>query len=382
MENFREWTFSEEAQKRLKNLSSQIPDGNIEQEDPALSWLFRKILNNMVESEVKQASSCISSSDIYFEPGTNEIYSEEFYNRYDKVLKDAKEKSKVKKEVKMETSVVPMDDVFENAEAAETKKKNSESEMEVNELPSECADVEETVCLLVNKLNIDDQETNEIENLVRGLSETDLATAVSHCWPQLENDAMRLNFCSALANVHTHSVILCRNALLPWVQAGLGLTVEPLSKIITLFPEVACKEVIVPLLASESSPLVNDLFTLKDLMANLKPEHWTLVLREFALSVGNELQKWHIPVLTVLIEQSSVEKKNIHDILNQVISAVASVTHHFAENREFGTLMIAVIQCLDQNSPAHLVSHMAVIVQQYKGMLRFKASKLIKSISK
>lgn len=378
MENFRGWTFSEEAHKRLENLCSQMPDGNIEQENPALAWLFRNIFNNMVENEVKQASSCISWPNIYYEPGTNEIYSEEFYNRYDKVLKDAKEKLNVKKEIKMETNAVPVDDVFENAEAVETKKKNSESEMEVNE----CADIEETVCLLVNKLNINDQETNEIENLVRGLSETDLATAVSHCWPQLGNDSVRLNFCSVLAKVRTHSVILCRNALLPWVQAGLGLTVEPLSKIITLFPDVACKEVIAPLLASESSPLVNDLFTLKDLMANLKPEHWTLVLREFALSVGNELQKWHIPVLTMLIEQSLLEKKNIHDILNQVISSMASVTHHFAENREFGTLMITVIQCLDQDSPAHLVSHMTVIVQQYKGMLRFKASKLIKSISK
>ena len=89
-----------------------------------------------------------------------------------------------------------------------------------------------------------------------------------------------------------------------------------------------------------------------------------------------------MPVLTVLIEESLPKKKHIHDILNQVISSMAAVTHHFSENREFGTLMITVIQCLDQDSPAQLVSHMGVIVQQYKGMLRFKASKLIKSISK
>lgn len=84
----------------------------------------------------------------------------------------------------------------------------------------------------------------------------------------------------------------------------------------------------------------------------------------------------------MLIEQSLSEKKHIHDILNQVASSMAAVTHHFAESRDFGTLIIAVIQCLDQDSPAQLVSHMAVIVQQYKGTLRFKASKLIKSISK
>lgn len=70
----------------------------------------------------------------------------------------------------------------------------------------------------MNKLDIHEKETADITHLVKGLSETDLAAAVSQCWSRLCSDTMRINFCSALAKNNMYTVILCRSTLLPWVN--------------------------------------------------------------------------------------------------------------------------------------------------------------------
>lgn len=49
MDNFKDWQFSKEAQERLEKLCSQMPEENIEEVDPAVAWLFRKVMENIVQ---------------------------------------------------------------------------------------------------------------------------------------------------------------------------------------------------------------------------------------------------------------------------------------------------------------------------------------------
>lgn len=71
----------------------------------------------------------MSAPEIYYEPGTSEIYNDEFYNRYTKIQKDAKEKFNIKTESNTETIVDPVNDVLE---MVDTKKESVEIKMEVN----------------------------------------------------------------------------------------------------------------------------------------------------------------------------------------------------------------------------------------------------------
>lgn len=62
MDNFKDWQFSDEAQKRIEKLCSQMPEENLQQEDPAVGWLFSKVM----ESIIKVCNYCGSGCMKYY----------------------------------------------------------------------------------------------------------------------------------------------------------------------------------------------------------------------------------------------------------------------------------------------------------------------------
>ncbi|KAG8274340.1 hypothetical protein J6590_004366 [Homalodisca vitripennis] len=198
---------------------------------------------------------------------------------------------------------------------------------------------------------------------------------MENTWPQLHSDSCRLCFCIPFCASSELCGILCRRILLPWMSESLPSRLEQLSEILSPEGETVCVTLVAPLLQLEDSPLVHDLLNLEDFMSSMSPKHWTVLLREFLSGLG-DLDKWQVSALATIVQHA----EPTCDILFTLVQLMSATGSTFAQSREFGALLVAVANHLKADSVS-LVPQLKLIVNNYKGSLKFKALKVLADVS-
>ncbi|XP_075235188.1 uncharacterized protein LOC142332577 isoform X2 [Lycorma delicatula] len=242
------------------------------------------------------------------------------------------------------------------------------------------------VSLLIELLEKEDPNFEEVFNLLNSHEVT--KQQLIYVWSELTLNTSRLCLCSILANDKSKNVFLCQKLLLPWFDdqtAQIREIVQKVSDFLPKFSDVAVKNLILPIFnnATEcnNNPFRKDIYLLQDIMSKLGPQYWTLLFKE--LLTDMTLEEWNIPFFKLIIESMDNDGANT-DNLNKLLHLMNSVLNEFSNNRNFGLLIISLINKIikTENTSLVIIKQLTNIGENYKGSMRFKIMNSIKKIPK
>lgn len=201
-----------------------------------------------------------------------------------------------------------------------------------------------------------------------------LSSIMVNVWSQLNSDASKFCFCIPFITSSRMCRILCEIIIKPWLEKNPPSKIEQLSTILAAEGETVCLYLVAPLLKNKDSILVKDIVTLEDLMVSMVEKDWTALLTEL-LSDLRELHNWQIPALAMVVENAKPSPEEVH-LLTQLISSSGTC---FAQSRDFGALLVAVAKSL-RESDTGLVTQLKLIVNNYKGPLKFKVLNILDEV--
>lgn len=258
-------------------------------------------------------------------------------------------------------------------------------EGELKEIGLSFSDIEDIAVSLVDSCNQvapklrpgfswNEEELPSVVEDLQKLNESSLSQVMEKSWSQLNSDTSKLCFCVTFCFKSDWCDMLCKRVLVPWMSKSLPSKLEQFSEIFSKQSELFCKNLMVPLLQIEDSPLVKDLLSLEEIMTSMSKKNWTILLKDL-LSGLTELYSWIIPVLAVVVEHSDPSFEDLI-VLVQLMSSTGS---NFAKSRDFGALLVAVAICIKPGFGS-VIPQVKLITNNYKGPLKFKVLKVLNDI--
>uniref|UniRef100_A0A1B6D1J9 Fanconi Anaemia group E protein C-terminal domain-containing protein n=1 Tax=Clastoptera arizonana TaxID=38151 RepID=A0A1B6D1J9_9HEMI len=230
---------------------------------------------------------------------------------------------------------------------------------------------------------LDDNDTNKVDfpSMKTDLSNDDLKTVMQEVWEQLPSDAIRLNFVELFVVNNIATELLFQHILYPWLSEGKCTCIEAVAKLLPRYFMFSCEFLILPLISNKDSLFLRDTFLLKDLTLHLKAEDWSNILSTFVKSIDT-LQRWHLPVIFIAVDNLKEDRKNKWDeVLNDVVMVMSVHVKDFSKDRDFGNILIAIINCLNVDSDPALLKHLCELAKLYAGPLKYKAISMLKPLS-
>lgn len=258
-------------------------------------------------------------------------------------------------------------------------------EGQLKEIDVSFSDIEDLAVSLVDNCNQvasklrpgfswNEEELPGVVEDLQKLNESSLSQVMEKAWSELNSDTSKLCFCVTFCFKSDWCEMLCKRVLVPWMSKSLPSKLEQFSEIFSKQSELFCKNLMVPLLQIEDSPLVKDLLSLEEIMTSMSKKNWTILLKDL-LSGLTELYSWIIPVLAVVVEHSDPSFEDLI-ILVQLMSSTGS---NFAKSRDFGALLVAVSICIKPGFGS-VIPQVKLITNNYKGPLKFKVLKVLNDI--
>lgn len=262
-------------------------------------------------------------------------------------------------------------DISGDAEIASTSEDNISYEEFVTLVVEKCHEVSTKVKSTLG--NIQENFISLAEDLDK-LKDSNLKMVIANAWAGLNSESAKMAFCILFTFNSKLCKALCVHVLLPWMTERIPNKLEELSKILSKEGDVVCQCLIAPLLQIEDCPLVKDSLSLEELLSAMSRKHCSTLLRVL-INDGFELQKWNIPLLALVLDNSDPSNEDLQKIVN-LVSGVGSM---FAQSRDFGALLVSICNGIKPDSDS-IVSQMDAVVNNYKGSLKFKALKVLSDL--
>ncbi|XP_018901403.2 uncharacterized protein [Bemisia tabaci] len=245
----------------------------------------------------------------------------------------------------------------------------------------------------INEENCTKEKKLKELSVLEALDDSSLIIFIEKASVSIKCEEKKADFCLLVAEVlKDRTYVLGKYFYLPWFQNSgknsLTILVTSLAQTINSFFEQACHEVLLPLLNSSQSGLVQDPAVVKDILALCNPECWWFLLRHFLVLLNKDkLAEWHLPALDFLCHETEELDVSSHTepIVNELTNLLRVNSVDFSKNRYFGNIILLLINIVKKHQKIVnldiITSQLTSIIQFHKGPTKYKASQMLKKLT-
>lgn len=223
-------------------------------------------------------------------------------------------------------------------------------------------------------------DMQQISRTFDELKPNDLEIVLSCTMKEMnDNNNMKSILCPILmCSANITVAVIMQHIMLPWSEVccdNASDFIFNLSEFVEKFRKDATHEIILPLLKSPQSILVEDQQLLIEVMSHLPSVNWKTLLNEYIDYLDSSIQNWQLPILLTMTDKSR-ETLNEPRVLKRLIDTCACCVTQYTSNINFGQILISIgrYDILTVN----MKESIRITADNMKGIIKMKVLKSLK----